>query len=645
MRRLILITVCLAILCITAGTTVAYFAFRAENRKEVQEYKLAQKLLDQQKPHQALDIIERYRPQLSEESQEINWLPMLVSALTQIKDGESLLPLYQTFPKAFEQNEEAVLLLSAALLAEHRLENFQTLRDKWKDRAKELPEWFNLESDRLISEGKYDEAIAHLRSKEFKGPADTGRLIRLALLYSRSDLSESWNILNQALEKDPKNTDAATYRAQILEAMHKPDLARIEYLSVIQKDPSNANLICQLGEFYRRNHRYGLAVEAWRQGLGLDQSDQLWVKTLFWSKMTLPVKLVDENPPHTGELAPFVNYLYEMSSDQFWDSLAFDQLPHRSTYLKTMQETFWLRLCQLLLENEQSEANELIDSHSFLTWEPELENSLQQILTYRKYGLFSSEKATLSSATQQSSSHQFFKTLRELADSPNLTPPEEIKNLLNSPYAFPAAFLAAGWIEAALTWPIPTQLPDELPDWLAFAYTQALRYSRGPTKALYFAMKQKATPSLSLLIGELLVTNGNSEKGLDYLLPLSQLDDEIAVRAAWLVSLVEIEKKEFEKACKTIHAHPSLAQSILGRETLARIALKQGDITRADTLYGELENDSFEAKFYLARRAYANRNWEKAIELTEALIIEFPDNPELHKDLQKLQELSKKEQS
>jgi hypothetical protein len=661
MRRIVLLTAWLAIICAAVGGTVAYLAIQAENRKEYQDFKKAQQLLAAGEPHQALDIIEVYGSQLSAATpKELDWLPLTVDALAQTQDANNLLALYPSFPRGFDKNEEAVLLVASGLLAQRKLDDYHILKDKWADRATKEPEWFNLDADALIVEGKQEEALAHLNSKEFEGPQDTGRLVRLSLIHARDNLAESWNTLNKALAKDPKNTDVTTYRAQILEAIHKPALARIEYLSAIQKDPNNADLVYQLGEFYRRNNHYPLAIDTWRQGLPLANSNELWLKALFWSRMTSPMNPEPTvEPPKTGELAPLISYIYHLPKGMFWDDALFEKVPDNSRYLRTRQETFWLRLSQALMDDDEAHAAELLDFNTFhaSSWSPNLQNALQQILAYRRYGILHIDEVASSQNLidkeevdpgQGPVVHQFFKALKTLAAAspaglPAENVPDDMRSLLTSKYAFPSALLAAGWLEAALVWPLPAALPKDFPEWVAFAYTQALRYNRSPLEALNFATKQKASPPLSLLIGELMIATGSPDAGLEQLQPLAKLKSDIGTRSAWLISLIEIERKQYDKARKTIQSHPLLAKNLIGKEAMARIALKQGNIAQADELYGALEKDSLEAKFYLARRAYAEKQWDRALKLTEQLIVEFPDNPELHKDLQKLRELKAKD--
>lgn len=655
MRTWIIIAAWLVIICAAMGGTTVFLAHQAANQQQYVDYKKVQELLTHSKSAEAVEILNLYVNTLSANKPEgLDWLPITVEALKREKDVGGLLVLYQQFPRGFDNNEEASLIVAGTLLAHKKTDDYGKLREKWNTHTHRESAWFVLDADKMLVEGKNTKALQFLQSRTFNGAEDTGRLIRLALLEAKNNLGAAWNLLSEALAKDPTNSDVTTYRAQLLEAIQKPTLARIEYLSAIQKDPRNPTLILQLGEFYRRNNHFALAIDAWSQGLELPHSDELWLKTLFWSRVTSPLRVLPQaKPPQTGPVAPLIAYLYNLPAGQFWNQAAFEKIPEHQVYLKHSQETFWLRLADALLRNDESQAAELLDFNTFhaTSWAPELQRSLQEILAYRRYGILHIDEvgspngmnAQNKTATVDETEHQFFQLLEKLAQEapaglPAENVPDEMRTLLTGDYAFPATFLAAGWFEAALAFPLPTALPEGLPNWVAFAYTQALRYNSGPIDALNFAIKQKANPALNLLIGELMITTGSPDSGIRVLKPLTLQRDDVGMRAAWLISLVQIDRQQYDLAKYTVEHQPLLADNIIGKEALARIALKQGDVKQADLLYSGIVNDSLEAKLYLARRASASQKWNTALKLTEQLVIEFPENLELRRDLNKLRE-------
>ncbi len=153
-------------------------------------------------------------------------------------------------------------------------------------------------------------------------------------------------------------------------------------------------------------------------------------------------------------------------------------------------------------------------------------------------------------------------------------------------------------------------------------------------------MRQHPTPALALLNGELMIANGRADEGVATLKPLARRSDSIGLRAAWLVSLVDLDRKDYAAARTNVLKHPQLSQHVVGKETLARIALQQGDILTADSLYGAIEGQSIEPNSTLLGAHSRKRTGKKALRLTEQLVIEYPDNLQLHKDLVQLRQLT-----
>ncbi len=120
---------------------------------------------------------------------------------------------------------------------------------------------------------------------------------------------------------------------------------------------------------------------------------------------------------------------------------------------------------------------------------------------------------------------------------------------------------------------------------------------------------------------------------------------DISYRATWLMSLIYIDKGQLKEAKDTISNNPQLFKDVLGKETLARIALIEGNNDRAYEIYSSIEKDSSEAKSYLAKKAFSEKDWKKARELTESLIQEYPNNLMIRANLEKIIEAEAKAQS
>ena len=621
----------------------------ADKTLEIKDITRVKELLHQSKPEEAFAIIEQYSDSIDNRTDiGKEWLYLLIRTSEVSLNISQLTVLYDYYPKAFDAHEKAAMLVGDAFLVEGRSRDYDALRENWKGRETKPETWFVLDADKLLIEGKRKEAIDYLNSRTFPGKADTQRLIRLGLLYIFEEPKTAWDYFAQAYNKDPENPEIRSYRAKLLETVGKNASALTEYLEATKIDSKNLYLKDQLAEFYLRQKQYTQALQVWSEILKPPSLDFVWIKTLFWNRAVIPLKFDwQEVKPPDGKSTALINYLLDMPEGQFWSASELERLPNSNQYLKTQQATFWLRLLAALKAGKEKEANDLLQYNPFQTvsWNPKLEDALKSLLLYRKTGWFIDEKAQLTLAMSPQNavkSAKFPKDLLAQLEYLKVNPhetdslPNDLQELLQGPDAFAAIMLSAGWFEAALQLKTFNVVPHSYPDWYAFEIAQALRQNRGDNVALEFAKRQEPTPAVSLMIGEILAANGKADKALEYLTKLTKEQDEIGSRATWLVSLIYIERGQYKDAKDTIELQSLFAKELLGQETLARIALLQGNAVLADQLYTSLEGKSSEAKSYLARKAFNEKNWKKARELTEQLLIEYPSNVLLRDNLKKI---------
>jgi Tfp pilus assembly protein PilF len=662
------------VLVLLAGGVLAYIYWPSVKRRvneismteehEKKDLQKTKELLSNSKPEEAFTVIQQYSDRINMQTETgKEWLDLLIRASEATLNTQQLTILYDYYPKAFEGHEKASLLVANLYISTGRGKDYQTIRDSWKGRETKPEAWFVLDADRLLLEGKRKEAIDLLSSQTFSGKNDTARLIRLALLHIFEQPKEAWDYLTLAYSKDPENPEIRSYRAKLLETVGKNSLALSEYLAAVHIDPKNLYLKDQLAEFYLRNKQYPQALKIWVENLAPPSLDFFWIKALFWSKVIGPVEFDWESAqPPPGRQEPFIRYLLDLEPGEFWNSKAFDKLENSQQYLKNQQVTFWLRLLQALKDKKEKEAQDLLQYNPFssVSWNPPLESALKKVVQYRKTEKFNPEAQNPFETSFKTSAGQnpeppakdpfFYSQLNfyaynEGSDKPEHVLPEQLKELITGEDAYSVVLLSAGWPEAALQLNSLQVIPSSYPDWVANDLTQAIRLNRGTKAALDFAMQQPQTPTLSMLIGELFIAQGNQDEALDYLLKLVKEDSDIGFRSAWLASLIYIERGQYAEAKTIIRAQPRLAKDILGQETLARIALLEGDSAQADRLYSALEKSSAEAKSYLARKAFAEKNWNRARELTEALLKQFPTNALLHDNLKKIIEEQNRSQT
>jgi hypothetical protein len=621
----------IALVVLVALGVGAFFGVRSWRQKVVRfqdenAFRAAQKALRENRPADALALYEAR----NRERNVLPWSEVELGALAGTRQLPRLLTLFETSPDRIAKDSTASLLVARTLLHSKRQKEFNELREKWRQRDNSV-DWLVLDSDALLLQGNYRQARELLKSRTFPGTNDVPRLVRLAILSRSRDLTESWNYLAEASRLNPRDPEVRSFRAQILEQLDKTALARVEYVAAHVADPKNPLLRDQLAEFYRRQGSYDLALTTWRDALKTPTLDYLWLKAAFWGRMIQPVKLeikVDERPQ--GDLTPLAEFVLKLDPGTFWND-SFEKVPSARTLEGQRQEIFWLKLADRLRQKQDKAALELISFNRFgpTTWQPDLERALARILTFRTATNLNPASVTLpTGGLAETNRHQYFNQLEQMAKrerdggGKSVVPPEMAK-FLRSDAALGAAFLAAGWREAALDL-LPEQPQSDLP----------LRFNRSAATALAFLSKAPATPTLELLRGELEIADGKLAEGLARLAPLAGQNTEVGFRAAWLLAVSSFEKADYAAVKKLVAGQSRLAKNPTGLELLARVALAEGQTAEADRLYRQIAGQSVEARTYLARQAFAQKDWAAARKYTEELIAIMPDELQLRANLE-----------
>lgn len=663
MRKLTLPLLALIALLVV---TISYVSWPRISNKLPSEYSQLDKqnaraLIQEGKTKAALKIIRKYKNVMDSGSSEGNaWLSLLIDASEASSDANQLALIYEYSPRAFDEREKASLYIGGFFVQNGQKDKYTQLRETWRNREKHPEMWFVLDSDKMLLDGYHVEAIDFLKSRTFEGKADVGRLVRLGLLNVAADPQTSWKYFSEAAERDPNNADLHVYKAKLLEAANKPALALQEYNKAFQIDAKSPQLRDQLAEFFMRNNQISKAMEIWTESLAAPSTDEIWFKALFWNKVLSPIQFdwVKHTPPE-GPLKTFVEYLISLKPGQFWDKASFAEVSNGQKYLNTLPATFWLRLLSALKNTQEKEAFQLVEYNPFQNDSiyPELELEVARTIMYRQRGTFKLgglEEAMLSNVEKKKSpvrqTPEFFALLNQIADRPlklGEAPqvPQDVDILLKSNDAFAAIFLAAGWMEAALQLNTSTVIPDSYPEWYVRDLAQALRINRGNEMAMEFLTKQKSTPTIELLIGEMMIAEKNLDGALEQLAPLVKDSSKEGYRAALLTSLIYLDKKEYDKAREIINSQPRFRNDTLGQETLARIALLEGKETVALHIYTGIQSSSPEARSYLARKAYEAQDWPRAKELTKQLLVDYPNNPTIKANMQSILEQEKQGQN
>jgi len=404
----------------------------------------------------------------------------------------------------------------------------------------------------------------------------------------------------------------------------------------------------QLAEFYMRQRNYAAALRVWGNSLKSPSADYIWLKALFWNRLAYPLNVdwtAMEVPE--GKLNSLTKYIINLGPDKFWDEEDFGKDPELLQFLHRSQVTLWLRLIDLLKNNNEKEALDLLNVYVFTSppLDKDLKVCLHNILNYRINGKFLENEQHVISSTR----HIFFKQIQETiekegAENAHQNLSEELQLQLESDEAYALVFLAAGLPEAALQLHQMGVIPEEFPSWVAYALTQAYRYNRGPLEALNFASKQKTREPIGILTGELLIASGSLDAGIEHLTSYTtSANPNISQRASWIMAKIYVQQQKYDEAINTVHSNPQLVESPVGQELLGQIAMIQGDMEKAEEIYGNIIEKSQEAKSFFARQAYQNENWNKSLELTKEMLRQSPNNITLRKNLMKIIEQQEKE--
>lgn len=616
---------------------------------EARKLAYAQELLKSDRAADAVNVIEERLVRFGSISDK--WLEVDIEARRQVGHLERLREIYYEAPAAFENKEQCALLVGRALVDNNDLSGFRRLADSWDEKTEHDAEWLILRADAFLKSGHPKKAMQLLAAEKCTGSSDCLRLVRLAILNAENP-QRAWKYLDDALAVDPRNSAVRSYRGQLREATEDFQLARIEYVAAYVADPQNPLMCDQLAEFYRRQANYRQMLETWAKLPTEFATDFIQLKYNFWTRVSLPS--VNEPPvmtmPASGELESVVSLIGETAPHRFWPS---EKIERRSELPKLVasrrQEVFWLKTLQAICDDDYVAAQKYLRemTHGQQSWNRSLERALRQTLNYRSSHQELDPDSRLSSkpVDKDPTKHSFLVDLDAAHAKQRLEPsfelPRRLAVTLEHPDAFALACVACGWLSAADKLFDGTPWPAEAPDYAPFALTQMLRVTQGPQVALDYAKNQPNSDSLSLLQAEIQLSLGDAVPAEKTLRTLATQQSDIGDRAAWLWTIQAMESEQYDEAARRVAVREAFQQSTAGRELSGRIAIFRGDETVALECYSQIEEQSVEAKAYLARRAFAEQDWDRAESLTRQLLDWMPHDPQLHANLEAIHDARK----
>jgi hypothetical protein len=340
-------------------------------------------------------------------------------------------------------------------------------------------------------------------------------------------------------------------------------------------------------------------------------------------------------------LAPLVRQLDTLPPGRFFDADAFNRLADARGYAAQRPEVFWLRVLEALQSGAEGPALDLFTTEAprLQSWDPDLAGALARVLYFRRKQSLNPPGITFQTMWGETNRPPLFALLERAARAEAAAPDHRAKlspdfsALLRGSNVFSQLFLAAGWREAAVQLRRSPRVAPGEPDWLSAAYAEALRLNRTSGAALDFLGTGDLPPAAALVRAELLVEAGRRDEARTRLGALAKLNSPVGVRAASLLALDAVEKKDYGLARQCVAEQPLLAQADLGKEILARMALAENRTAEAEKIYGGILKTSLEAKTWFAQKAFAERRWKEARRIVNESLELMPDYPQLRESL------------
>lgn len=600
-----------------------------------EKLKIAESLLHRQHPLKALQILSQLPlnpsidPQIEQER-----LRLTLNAAALLGDEAILNDLFKYKPDLFAHKEGAALMLAPRLLLLGDFAGFEALMEPFLSKPKRSPEWQLLKADSLALQHQPGEAIKLLEEMRTAGEYESQRQLRLALLAENDHPKVAFERLTKAMKVQPSNSDLHFFRAQLLENGSKSDLAALELKQASEKSPENPFYRQELVDHYLRLGKFPKAYQALQNFNVAISSSPLWIDAILLDRVYKPFATHFDGQylPHDRE-APLLRYLLTIDRAEYWDQAALKPQPLVAKLAEQSPEVLWLHELSFLKRDEEKEALEFLVEHPLLEQlYPQLYHGLQTLLTYRLTPAKIKQPAEVLKTTLKAEDHPFLQSLAALPYNP------EMQLLLSSDASIPALFLAAGWNEAAIRLNPMTTFPKELPKWIAFTYTQALKENRGPLAALEFAQAQPKSLQLEFLIAEIQIQQGKADEAEATLKQLAKSPGKLGEQSTKLLTDFYISQNAWKKAAEALSLNQTFAASLAGKERLAKVYIKLNQGTEAEAIYQTILNQSEEAKSYFAVKAFQNKDYKQALALTKQLLQQHPYRQDLKTQLQKINE-------
>lgn len=642
-HRIATLSAIVALLVAGAGVGAVKWRAHARDNREARAIDAIRLLVDANRWTEAANQSQQLHRALGRPAtvaRATDWRALDFRIATAQRDLPRLVAFAEADPALPLADETAALWLVRTYDAAGMNEQADALRTAWRARTQSPASWLCAEADHLIATGHVDEARALLVRQAFSGKDDVGRLLRLALV-SAGRPQDIARYMDEAYRLDPKNPDVRTMRGQLLERIGQVEYARMEFVAALAADPTNPLPRNELGGFYLRQRNLPQAAQVFSEKLGPEAPDFIWERATFLARILgRPGPNVNLLP--ADRRTSYAAWLASLPSGQMWDATGYTGLHLSADHELNQSSAFWLGLIERLrMGDEESAGPRITQASRRASLEaPALHAALRLAIAVR--GGLAVKDAGLTFPGPIENEHQFIRRLRAaVSGKASASEVVELTRVLRSKNGIAACFLAEGWTAPAVAL-ADLSAATTAPEWLQFGLIQALRDVRGVPVALTFAERLPAQPATDYLRAELMLKSGRESEALAGLARLAAGRGDVAYSAGWLRATRLNELKRYDEALATIELCAELRTTVAAGEMRARIALERGDTATAGRQYRALSEQSLEAGAYLARQAYAARDWREARRLTAFWLEKFPDNLQLRRNLLAIAEQEKR---
>jgi len=367
----------------------------------------------------------------------------------------------------------------------------------------------------------------------------------------RDNPTKAWTHLDEALKKNPDSPALLVYKARFLEELgQKKEAEAIHQLNIAKN--SQPELEEEYALFLLREGRFDEGKAHIEKGLSKGGRESLWLTAYLLNHCRQPSNIPYQSVPLAkGPYQPYIFALYKTPERALPQSEDIADTP----LVKEHQGAYYLALLCKLKEGRDQETLTFLENSPFQaeSWNPELEMTLRQILTYRLKrsldtpGLEKLEKRLQKKDTQPTQ-------LREILGKKKVD--QNLRSLLLSKEAFAIALADSGWKEGAIKFHTLPVYPENFPTFAAPLYSKCLWELRGAPAAMAFVQEQSPSTSLCLVESELLIELGNDRMAELLLTDLLKWEDT-AKRALVLLVKQKLKQGDVKGAERLLDQHPT----------------------------------------------------------------------------------------